>query len=88
MEAQSQALPVVETRLSAIPELVLDGETGLLGDFFDEEGLASQALEVLRDPVRFRPLARAARQHIVERYSLDVVFPRLEALYRETALPD
>ena len=30
MEAQSQSLPVVSTRVSAIPELIEDGKTGLL----------------------------------------------------------
>jgi glycosyltransferase involved in cell wall biosynthesis len=44
MEAQSQALPVVASSLSAIPELVADGETGLLVAPDDRDALTGALL--------------------------------------------
>ncbi|WP_339714312.1 glycosyltransferase family 4 protein [uncultured Sneathiella sp.] len=45
MEAQSQKLPVVATNVSAIPELVIDGETGLL---VPERNLAAMTAALMR----------------------------------------
>ena len=57
--------------------MISDGENGLLADFFDIEGLAGRAPEVLRDPAAYRPLASRAASLIKARYALDVTIPRL-----------
>ena len=43
------------------------------------------ALEVLHEPERFASLGLAARQRILDDYSLDRVYPQLEALYERVA---
>ena len=53
MEAQASGIPVVSTRHSGIPELVLDGTSGWLTDEGDADGLAI-AVERLRG-IRSRP---------------------------------
>jgi glycosyltransferase involved in cell wall biosynthesis len=50
MEAQSQALPVVTTRIAGIPELIADGETGLLATPGDTRSLAEALTRVIADP--------------------------------------
>ena len=45
----------------------------------DVDGLAAQALEVLRDPPAYRCLGRAAARHISERYNIDHWLPRFAA---------
>jgi glycosyltransferase involved in cell wall biosynthesis len=50
MEAMASGVPVVASRLSGIPELVVDGETGLLAAPGDPGALAEALAEVLADP--------------------------------------
>ncbi|MCW5730619.1 MAG: glycosyltransferase family 4 protein [Alphaproteobacteria bacterium] len=49
MEAQSQGLPCVSTRFAAVPELIRDGETGLLAEPGDVAGLAQAMARLLAD---------------------------------------
>ncbi len=71
MEAGSQELPALTTAVSAVPELITDGMNGLLVEPNDPSSLA-QALEgLIRDPVRRRQLGKAARQVVLERFSMD-----------------
>lgn len=49
MEAQSQGLPVVATAVSAIPELIRDGETGRLVPPQDPAALAEALAELIAD---------------------------------------
>jgi len=64
-------------------EMILDGENGLLVDFFDVDGFAKKAVKVLRDPGAFRDLGRAAERMIEERYSLEAVLPEMLKMYEE-----
>jgi glycosyltransferase involved in cell wall biosynthesis len=50
MEAQSQALACISTNISAIPELIRDGETGLLVAPQDPAGLAAALTKLIFDP--------------------------------------
>jgi glycosyltransferase involved in cell wall biosynthesis len=72
---------VLASDTAPVLEVVRHEETGLLADFFDVEGLAAQALRVLRDPAAFRPLGHAGRAEVEERYSLDHTFPKLWDLF-------
>ncbi|MDY7042159.1 MAG: glycosyltransferase, partial [Chloroflexota bacterium] len=49
LEAMAVARPIVASRVSAIPEIVADGETGLLVPPRDAEALAAALIELLRD---------------------------------------
>ena len=68
-----------------VREVVTDGETGLLSDFFDHEALAERALEVLAEPSRFASLGANARALVQERYAMDVVMPEMTAFYESVA---
>lgn len=50
MEAQSQSLPIVTTPVSAIPELVEDGENGRFVQVGDTDSLADALVELIRNP--------------------------------------
>lgn len=77
VEAQSQGLPCVATRVSGIPELIDDGATGLLVAPEAPQEMA-QALELLiRDPARRRSLGEAGRQRVLEKFGLDGNISRL-----------
>ncbi|HEX6959070.1 MAG TPA: glycosyltransferase family 4 protein [Ferrovibrio sp.] len=59
LEAQSQALPCAATAISAIPELIADGETGLLVPPEDTEALAVALSRLILDPALRQRLGNA-----------------------------
>ncbi len=83
VDAQMTGLPVVATRAGGIPEIVLDGETGLLAEPRDPPGLAERMLRVLEDgDLRLR-LATAGRRRALEHFSADAMVEGTLAAYRE-----
>src|SRR5207253_8510070 len=82
LEAMLASLPVVATRVSSIPEIVVDGETGVLVPPDDPAALASALNRVLADPSDYgeRGRARARAEFSVARMT-----QRTLAVY-ETAL--
>jgi len=81
LEAGAAGLPVVATRHGGIPDVVVDGETGILVDEHDVDGMARAMEALARDPARAAALGRRARDHVVRHFSLDTSIARLwEAL--------
>jgi len=70
-EAQSQGLACVATRVSAIPELVRDGQTGLLVDENDPDALARALEALIASPARRRSLGQAGQSRVIEHFGLD-----------------
>lgn len=80
LEAMAAGLPIVATRAAAIPEVVPDGEAGLLVPPRDPECLAEALVRVLGDADLRRRLGEAGRRRVV-RYDWPVVAAELlEAL--------
>jgi len=71
MEAQSQALPVIATSVSGVPELIRDGETGLLVPPNDPVALADAIARLLADPARRRTLATAGTQRLRVHFAME-----------------
>ena len=71
MEAMASGVPVIASRLSGIPELVIDGETGILVPPRDSEALAAAIARLAGDVVLRRRLASAARQNVEREFNLD-----------------
>jgi glycosyltransferase involved in cell wall biosynthesis len=70
MEAMACGLPVVSTRLVGIPDLVVDGETGLLVEAGRPDQLAETLLRVLHDPALRERLAAAGRRKVEKEFNL------------------
>jgi glycosyltransferase involved in cell wall biosynthesis len=87
LNAMSCGCVILASDTAPVREVISDGENGLLRDFFDVDGLAAAAVDVLKDPGGYRSLAEAGRGTVEERYSLDVVLPRMIDLYT-TAKPN
>jgi len=83
MEAQSQGLACVATRVSAIPELVRDGETGILVQDNDAPALARALESLIGNPARRRALGLAGQSAVAERFALDA---SIEPLARKFGL--
>lgn len=71
MEAQFAGLACVATRVSAIPELIDDGDSGLLVPPADPAALAAALESVIRDPVRRARLAARGGDIVRTRFSFD-----------------
>jgi colanic acid/amylovoran biosynthesis glycosyltransferase len=81
IEAMAMAIPVVATRVSGIPELVVDGETGLLVAPDDAAALAEALARLLRDQDMARRLAGAGRDLVVSQYSGENSARQLRGLF-------
>ena len=80
VEAQSQGLACVSTRLSAIPELLSDGINGLLVDPQDVAGLSAAMRRLIQDPVLRDRLGRAGEARVRECFDLQPGIERLSKL--------
>jgi glycosyltransferase involved in cell wall biosynthesis len=80
MEAAACGLPLVASRLSGIPELVRDGETGYLTDPGDIEGLADAIDRVARAPALGLRLGGEARHRQEVDFNLPINVAKLERL--------
>jgi glycosyltransferase involved in cell wall biosynthesis len=81
LEAQSQALACVATRVSAIPELIQDGSTGLLAAENDVAALAAALEALIRSPERRRALGDAGQARVRAQFALQANFARLAARF-------
>jgi L-malate glycosyltransferase len=81
MESMAAGKPVVATRVGGNPELVRDGDTGLVVPPADSASLAEAILKVLNDPACVATMGEAARQAVAERFSVRAMVEAHEKLY-------
>ncbi len=77
LEAQAAGLPVVSCAVRGVPEVVIDGRTGLLAPALDEAALAERIRALLLDGERRRALGRAAAAYVAAERSLEAAAERL-----------
>jgi len=81
MEAMAAGLPVVSTAVGGVPELVREGETGLLVPSEDAGALARAVQVLVDDPVRRQAMGAAARRDAVSRFDIRHTVRGYEQLY-------
>jgi glycosyltransferase involved in cell wall biosynthesis len=81
--AMGAGRPVVATRLAGIPEVVSDGETGLLVPPGDAPALGSAIARLCADAVLRARLGAAARGAVRERFGADTYTEAVSGLYEE-----
>jgi glycosyltransferase involved in cell wall biosynthesis len=86
LEAMAASRAVVASRIGGIPELVGDGETGLLVQAGDADALR-QAMRVLLERPDLRSRMGVAARASVERFAARAVVPRIERTYAELREP-
>ncbi len=82
LEAMSNGLPVVTTPVGGLPELIADGENGILVTPGDVPGLASALHALLADPDKAVKIGATARETIAQGYCMDQVAPMLDERYQ------
>jgi glycosyltransferase involved in cell wall biosynthesis len=83
MDALSCGCTVLASDTAPVREMIDDGRNGLLRGFYDAEGFAARAVDVLRSPADFHPLGHEAARRIREHYAIDVTLPRLVRLFED-----
>jgi glycosyltransferase involved in cell wall biosynthesis len=68
--------------VGGVPEVIVDGESGLLVPPGDPEAIARECLRVMDDPDLARALGAAGRQRVAERFSAAASAEQLAGLYR------
>ena len=83
LEAMAAGLPSIATRVGGTPELIQEGETGLLVAPEDTAALAAAMVRLADDPALRQSLGQRARRKVEAEFGLDRIAQRYEALYAE-----
>jgi glycosyltransferase involved in cell wall biosynthesis len=83
MEYMEAELPVVATRVGGIPDIVVDGETGLLVPPRDPVAIATAVTRLLAEPELARRMGEAGRRRRRAEFDLSATVRRVEQLYEE-----
>jgi glycosyltransferase involved in cell wall biosynthesis len=81
LEAMALHKPLVASGGGAVPEIVVDGETGLLFTPGDASALAGKLRALLLDPERARAMGAAGRKRLEAHYSIRRNVERTQAVY-------
>ena len=84
LEALASGVPVIGTNAGGLPEVVRDGETGVLCGVGDIPGMAAAALEILQDRNRWSEMSKLGAADARERFSRDAIVTKYETLYRKS----
>lgn len=83
LEAMAQGVPIVASNAGGLPEIITDGEQGYLLPVGDVEGMAAQALKLLRNPAQHAAFSRAASQRAHSDFRPDRIVDQYEQCYRK-----
>ncbi len=83
LEAAACGLPNLGANVDGIPEAILDYESGLLFDCESHEMLATKMVQMIERPELRLKMGKAARQMILERFSMDKYCQAINGIIRE-----
>lgn len=86
LEAMEMGLPIVGTKIGAIPDFLVDGANGYAVEPDDVERLAEVLIELLGDPEKCRRFGERGRQLAEERFNWDVVGERVRERVGRTVI--
>ena len=82
-ELSASGMPIVATKHCDIPQVVLDGRSGLLAEERSVEGLADLLARVCDSPGTWEAMGRAGRAHVEERFDIRKQVRELERSYED-----
>jgi glycosyltransferase involved in cell wall biosynthesis len=83
LEAMAAGVPVVASRVGGLPEVIRDGETGLLVPPEDSEALHLALKTLLDDPERRKSMGAAGRKRAEALFSVEVMREKTRAVWEE-----
>ena len=85
VEASACAVPLVGTRVGGVPDVLIEGSTGIGVDVGDVSATAEALTVLLRDPARRERFGATGRALVLSRFSETAAIDRLLALYRRVS---
>ena len=82
IEALAAGRPVVATRVGGVPDVVRDGEDGLLVEPGAIDDLAERLARLARDPALRERMGTSGRERVVDRYGVGRLVDEMDVLYR------
>ncbi len=82
LEAMAAGVPVVSTNAGGLGEIMIDGETGYMGNVGDVATMSQQAIAILKDDTRLQQFKVAAAKH-AHNFDIKNIIPLYEKLYDE-----
>lgn len=86
LEGMISGLVVVATRTGGTPEIIVDGENGLLFMPNDPEDLAMKIAQLVADPESHHRIGSAGKQTILERFTMTRMMDEIESYLEEVML--
>ena len=83
IEAMAAGLPVVATGIGGVPEVVVDGSTGILVTPEDPAAIGGAVRSLLSDRDLAGRMGHVGRKVFLEKFSFDVMMARVEGLYKD-----
>jgi glycosyltransferase involved in cell wall biosynthesis len=83
IEGMAAAKPVIGTRGGAVPEIIVEGETGLLVPMGDAQKMAEAISALLADTQRARQMGLAGRKRVAEHFTIQNTARGVQSIYDE-----
>ncbi len=85
LEALASGKPAVATNVGGVPSVIEDGVNGFLVEPSRPELLVAPTLKLLKDKELYQRMTQAGREKVVQKFSIDGMAGRMQALYKEIA---
>lgn len=83
IEAMAHAKPVVASNVGGVPEIVIDGQTGILVFPGDAEALANGLLKLINDKIKREDMGNEGFMVVREKFDIRDMMNRIESVYKE-----
>jgi len=87
LEAMERSRPVIASAVGGLPEIVADGETGVVVDPADADALADAIVALAGDLPRAAEMGAAGRMRALEEFTPERCVERVEELYERSLAP-
>lgn len=86
LEAMAAGVPVVSTNAGGLPEVIVEGVTGYMGNVGDVERMSAQAIAILEDDATLETFRKGASAH-ARQFDIHNIVPMYEELYEKFLSP-
>ncbi|MFC2062001.1 glycosyltransferase family 4 protein [Elusimicrobiota bacterium] len=83
IEANACAIPTIGFKVGGIIDIIRDGQTGMLTEYMDPGALHKAMSELTRDPEKRKSMGAAARKHVEENFTIEIMMKKILKCYNE-----